>query len=649
MSTPESLSSSSQDTRYDLNITSTSSKAVVKESVKNTEELLPPYNGHITHILPEPLKIGKHDDDLLVHQDRINAIDDNLSRACGAVQKIFREVGNKVQKEGREWPALNQAMEKLMQDIDVVRSQVAHGQFAEAGKSCSKALENFQKAYEPLEREFSDHIDAKFDKEILITLFTQAKDVIKNSLDSATAISIDCELYLAELSKVASVVVKVPEKSLVEAAFKDLHNTRESLQEIMDGKKNGDVEKAKEKVREATSKCHDLCWVPGNAVIAKKQMIGKAQLAFSLISRATAEKVIAQATQKFGTLEKPGKVLLEGSEYEVAHDLLKGGFQVIRLPKEEEVLGKGAWNVVVRVCNVGNKCFQALRKPISPPGEQPPSEEHILHSIQIYKDIGRLHGTTVGPEALIRKGTGGVLSSLYSDDVIKWLRMIPPPELRWKCFQSVLSNFIEFAKAGNVHGDIHPGNLSVVYDNKKAERTGSPIYAVPGTFKIEDLDGACHIIEGVDAEKNPIYSKKAVEVGIVCKFATQLEVDEWIKCLQSKDLKGIADVRFGQDILAMGITLYQILTLDFDIDNLYLNKECSPFTDMGGKIVPGKFEEGIFRGGKPNLESVRFALEEYKFLTSQQKEKIVEFIALAITQNTKQRARLQDLENAVNI
>jgi hypothetical protein len=98
----------------------------------------------------------------------------------------------------------------------------------------------------------------------------------------------------------------------------------------------------------------------------------------------------------------------------------------------------------------------------------------------------------------------------------------------------------------------------------------------------------------------------------------------------------------------MGITLYQILTLDFDINNLYLNKECSPVTD-DGRIVEGKFEEGIFREGKPNLESVRFALEEYTFLTDQQKEKIIKFIALAITQNTAERARLQDLEQAVNI
>lgn len=648
MSLREGLPSSSQYKRYDLDATTTSPKAAVTESVKqNTEELLPSYKGDITHILPEPPKIGKHDDDLLVHQDRINAIDGNLSRACDAVQKIFREIGSKVQKEGREWPALNQAMEKLVQDIDAARSQAAHGHFAEAEKTCSEALEIFQQAYDPLEREFSDRIDANFDKEILSTLFAQAKDIIKNSLDSATGISRDCEFYLAELNKAASVVVEVPDKSIVEAAFKELHNARESLQEILDGKKEGNVEKAKEKVKEAASKCHDLCWVPGNAVIAKKQMIGKAQLAVSLIPKATAEKVIDLATQKFGTLEKPGIVLLEGTEYEVAHDLLRGGFQVIRLPREEEILGKGAWNVVVRVCNVSNKCFQALRKPISPSGEQPLGEEHILHSIEIYKDIGKLQGTTVGPEALIRKGTGGVLSSLYSDDVIKWLRMMPTPELRWECFQSVLGSFIEFAKAGNVHGDIHPGNLSVVYDNKRAERTG--VYAVPGTLKIEDLDGACHIIEGVDAEKNPIYSKKAAEVGIVCKFATQLEVDEWIKCLQSKDLKGIADVRFGQDILAMGITLYQILTLDFDIDNLYLNKECSPFTDMEGKVVEGKFEEGIFREGKPNLESVRFALEEYKFLTSEQKGKIIEFIALTITQNTKQRARLQDLELAVSI
>ncbi len=140
-------------------------------------------------------------------------------------------------------------MGKLVKDIDAARSQAAHGHFAEAEKTCSEALETFQQAYDPLEREFSDRIDANFDKEILSTLFAQAKDVIKNSLDSATSISRDCEFYLAELNKAASVVVEVPDKSIVEAAFKELHNARESLQEILDGKKEGKVEKAKEKAK----------------------------------------------------------------------------------------------------------------------------------------------------------------------------------------------------------------------------------------------------------------------------------------------------------------------------------------------------------------------------------------------------------------
>ena len=221
--------------------------------------------------------------------------------------------------------------------------------------------------------------------------------------------------------------------------------------------------------------------------------------------------------------------------------------------------------------------------------------------------------------------------------------MIPPPELRWACFKSVLAHFVEFAKDGNVHGDIHPGNLSIVYK----QRAGTSIYAMPEILKIEDLDGACHIVQGYDKDNNPIYNEKAPEIGICCKFATQKEVDEWIRCNTIKDLKGLADVRFGQDILAMGITLYQILTLDFEMDNLYLNKANSPFTDNYNNVIEGKFEEGIFTNGTTNKEAIQFALEEYKFLTSEQKEKISEFIALAITQNTSERAHLRDLEKAM--
>ena len=141
--------------------------------------------------------------------------------------------------------------------------------------------------------------------------------------------------------------------------------------------------------------------------IAKKQSVEKAQLTASLIPKATAEKIIALSTQTFGTAEKLGPVTLGDKHYEVAHDLIKGGYHIIRLPAEEQVLGKGQWNIVVRVCDISNPCFQALRKPIIPPGQQPPSEENIMLSIQIYQDIRNsgLQGTTLGPVALIRSGT----------------------------------------------------------------------------------------------------------------------------------------------------------------------------------------------------------------------------------------------------
>jgi hypothetical protein len=635
----------------DLGAPATTAKTVDAEIVRhNTEEVLP--KGDIAAILPKPPEIRKHGDDLIIHQDRIEVTDANLLRVLDAVQKVFCPISNGVQKKSdfKEIPKLDKAMEKLRQQIDKARSQAAHGEFALAEKSCEEAWNEFDLAYKDLENEFLACLDEKkFDKELIKEAFTQAKNVIRESIDFAKATCKECAAYLTQLNSAASVELKVVEKSTIENAFKDLHQARASLQRIWDGKEAGDVAEAKTKVKNAFLKCHDLTWDSGNAVIAKKQMVGKAQLAASFIPKATAEKIFTLATQEVGSLEKPGLVVLEGRQFEVAHDLSKKGHQIIRLPIQEIVLGKGAWNVVVRVCNISNKCFQALRKPLTPPGEQPPGEEHMLRSIEIYKDISKLQGTTVGPEALIRKGAGGVLSSLYSDDVIKWMRLIPPPELRWESFKSALRSFIEFAKDGNVHGDLHPGNLSVVYAENRTDKIGATVYAAPGTVKIEDLDGACHIIEGYDDEKNPIFSKKAVDVGIVCKFATQEEVDKWIKCIDDKDLKGIADVRFRQDILAMGITLYQILSLDFDIDNLYLNKECSPFTDMEGKVVEGKFEEGIFRKGNPNTESIRFILEEYSFLTSEQKEKIIKFISLAITQNTEERATLTDFETAMII
>lgn len=615
---------------------------VSEEMRQSTQEVLPKEK---MEDLPPAPKIGVHEDDLMVQQDRMNTIDAHFERVCDVAQKFVSHVGNELQKRGhlKETPQLNQAMDKLVLMVDKARNQAAHGEFDLAKETCAQILHEMESSSKELEKDLLEHVDGKvFDKKTLTTFLDHSFQAIHESIQFAEKGCKDCELYLANLEKAASVEVPVIEKGIIKKAFEELHEARSELQSIWDGKP-GDMELAKVKVKDAAKKCRDLSWVPANAAIAKKAMVDKAQLAASLIPKATAEKIVVLATTEFGTLEKPGTVQLGGRQYEVSQSLIGKGHHVIRLPKEEQVLGKGAWNIVFRVANVSNNCFQALRKPIAPPGAQPQGEQQISHSMQIYKDVGRLKGTTVGPESLIRGGTGGVLTSLYSNDLIKWLQMMPPSDLRWESFKKALSSYIEFARAGNVHGDLHPGNLSVVYDTKKE------VKANPGVIKIEDLDGASHIVEGYDQQKNPIYNKNAFDAGIVCKFASQNEVDQWIKSIGDKDLPGLAKVRFGQDILAMGITLYQILTLDFEIDNVYNNKECAPFTDMQGNAVPGKFEEGIFLKGKPNLEAVRFALEDYKFLTNEQKEQVVQFIALAITQNPAERARLEDLEAAMNI
>lgn len=624
MSIPSDLSGSGA---YELPAAAGSSKAAAAESVsQNTLKLLPSYQGDITHILPEPPKIGSHEDDLLVHHDRINAIDGNLTRACDAVQKIFRGIGDKVQKEGKEWPELNHAMEKLVQDIDAARSQAAHGQFAEAAQACSDALKAFQQTC-PSEKEFPDHIDEKFDKKILTELFTQAKAIIENSVHFAEGTCNACDSYLAELNKAASSPVEEPDKSLVAAAFKDLHNARASLQEILDGKQRGNIGQAKAKVREASAQCHALTWQPANDQIAVTQMQRKAKLAAALIPNATKEKIIGLAT--FGTPDKPSEVSLRGKQYEVAHDK-EGSLQVVQLPVVEDALGKGFSNIVMLAYNTSKVSLQALRKSRTPEGQ-----EAMESSLAIHKDISRLQGTTAGPEAIIRKGRGGVLSSVYGNNALGWLKTMPPSEYRWKAFRSALSSFIEFARDGNVHGDIALVNLSVEYDKGKQR-----VYAAPTILKLEDLDGACHIIEGYDKKGRPIYSEKAIGAGMTPAYGTPEEIIRWQDCLQRKDLEGLANVRFPQDILSIGIALYQIVTGDIDLENLYLNMERTPRNNRPG-------EDGEFKSGKPNIESIRLALEDYEFLTQTQKDEIVAIIAKAINLSPGERAKLQDLENAM--
>lgn len=622
--------------RQDL-VVSEAHKPVEMPPIKrNTEEVAPSYKGDIKDILPEPPKVGKHEDDLLVHQDRINAIDNHLVRAGDAVQKVFTEMGNRVQKvlqengNTKELPKLNQAMEKLQQNIDAARSYAAHGNFALAEQTCARAWAEFQNEY--MEKELFDCFDEKiFDKKLLTELFIGAKNVIRDSLDVTKGLCRECDFYLADLNRAAAVPVILPDKSLVEAAAKELGDARKTLQEILDGKKEGNVEEAKAKVRQAAAKCHALTWQPANDKIAKIQKERKAKLAAALIPNATRDKIIELATKKFGTPEKPALVELEGKQYEVAHDK-QGRFQVIQLPALEDSLGKGFSNVVMLAFNTSKVCLHALRMSRSPGGQ-----EAMESSLFIHKEISGLQGTTTGPESVIRKGRGGVLSAVYGDNALAWLKTTPPPEYRWKAFQSALRSFIEFAKNGNVHGDIALVNLSVEYDKGK-----NRVFADPTILKLEDLDGGCHIIEGHDEAGHPIYSQRAIAAGMTPAYGTPEEILKWQECLKSGDLEGLAKVRFSQDILSIGISLYQLLTGDVELTNLYLNMERTPRNN-----IPG--EDGEFKSGKPNTEAMRLALEDFEFLTGAQKEKIVEFIAHAITLNPTERAKLPDLEEAMAV
>ena len=95
----------------------------------------------------------------------------------------------------------------------------------------------------------------------------------------------------------------------------------------------------------------------------------------------------------------------------------------------------------------------------------------ITNNFFYQNDITGLEGTTSGPEAVIRKGRGGVLSYVYGDNAKKWLEKTPPPKLRWNAFKSATRSFMEFAKNGNVHGDIALVNLSVDYEPGKKEQS----------------------------------------------------------------------------------------------------------------------------------------------------------------------------------
>src|SRR5262245_7540918 len=118
-------------------------QGVVELINRNTQMVAPTTD--ILQILPEPSRLGKHDDDLFVHQDRINAIDDHLVRVSNAVDKVFVEINQKLQKVALEngshpeWPKLDKAMSKLVQDIDKARSQLAQGKFDLAEQTCSEA------------------------------------------------------------------------------------------------------------------------------------------------------------------------------------------------------------------------------------------------------------------------------------------------------------------------------------------------------------------------------------------------------------------------------------------------------------------------------------------------------------------------------
>lgn len=356
----------------------------------------------------------------------------------------------------------------------------------------------------------------------------------------------------------------------------------------------------------------------------KIQRERKAKLAASLIPNATKEKIITLATKTLGTIAQPAEVELHGRRYEVAHDK-SSAFQVIELPAMAEGLGAGFSNVVMLAYNTNKVSLQALRKSRTPEGQ-----EIMEKSLAIHHDITGLEGTTSGPEAVIRKGRGGVLSYVYGDNAKKWLEKMPPPELRWNAFKSATRSFMEFAKNGNVHGDIALVNLSIDYEPGKKD-----IYAAPKILKLEDLDGGCHIIEGVDGEGLPIYSEKAISAGMTPAYGTPDEILTWLKCLEERDLKGLAKVRFPQDVLCMGISLYQMVTGDIDLQNLYVNMERTPRNNKPG-------EDGEFLSGIPNTESIRLALEDFDFLTSKQKVAVVQFLLLALNLDPKERAKSKD-------
>lgn len=600
------------------------------ESVKaNTHEVVPTTD--ILQILPKPPEVGKHDDDLLIHQDRIDAIDAHLVRVGDAVSKVFVEINGKMQKVAQKhgspqkWPKLDEAMENLVRNTDKARSLLSQGKFDLAEKVCDEAWDEFQKAYEPLEKELFGCIDEKlFDKQALIAVFSGAKAVIKDSLEVAKGLCKVCNSYLIELNKAASVPLVEPNKSLVEAAQKELVNARALLQDILDGNNQGDIREAEEGVKKAAAKYHALTWPYANNKIAKLQRERKAQLAAALIPSATRQKIITLATQTFGTPAQPAEVELNGRRYEVAHD--RGGtFQVVEVPAMGEGLGAGFSNVVILAYNTNKVSLQALRKSRTPEGQA-----IMEKSLAIHHDITGLEGTTSGPEAVVRKGRGGVLSYVYGDNAKKWLEKMPPPELRWNAFKSATKSFAEFTQNGNVHGDIALVNLSVDY-----EQGSQGVYAAPRTLKLEDLDGACHIIEGTDGDGQPIYSAKAVSAGMTPAYGTPGEILTWMDCLERGDLAGIAKVRFPQDVLCMGISLYQMITGDIDLQNLYLNMERTPRNNKPG-------EDGEFLRGTPNTESIRLALEDFDFLTSKQKVAIVKFLSLALNLDPKERAKSGD-------
>lgn len=247
---------------------------VIESVSKNTKAVTPTTD--ILQILPEPPKVRKHEDDLLIHQDRINAVDDHLVRVSVAVSKVFVEINGKMQKIAQEngdhqkWPQLDEAMEKLVQNIDKARSQLSQGKFDLAEKTCSEAWEEFSKVYEPLEKELFGCINEKiFDKKALITVFSDARAVIGDSLRIAKGLSKDCHSYMIELNEAASAPIVEPDKMLVEAAFKELFEARALLQDILDGKKEGNVREAEEGIKKASAKYHALTWPHANNQIGK--------------------------------------------------------------------------------------------------------------------------------------------------------------------------------------------------------------------------------------------------------------------------------------------------------------------------------------------------------------------------------------------